>query len=158
MSAIMAATVGHSSKKSVNKRKLDALGNFRGQCSFANDPARMKKLKMQLDLAASLESIAATHIKNKELKTKNATAGLLDLAEGALEKLKSKGGDLSKITKEETCSLALRYFGTALKSSEKKDQLSALLRGLIKETPHALGLTVEELAVANSGAAAAIAT
>jgi len=94
MSAIMAATVGHSSKKSVNKRKLDALGNFRGQCSFANDPARMKKLKMQLDLAASLESIAASHIKNKELKTKNATAGLLDLAEGALEKLKSKGGGL----------------------------------------------------------------
>lgn len=157
MGVIMASTVGSVSKKAMSKRKLDALGNIRGQCAFANDPIRLKKLKSQLDLAASLEAISAAQLKAKQLKASKASSHLLEIAEAALAKLKSKGGDISKITKDEICSLALRFFGMKeLKGSAKKDDLIAQLRGLLKEQPAALGLSAEVLAVALSRATAAV--
>ena len=38
---------GEGAKQVMAKRKLDSLGNVRGDCGFANDPERMKRLKGQ---------------------------------------------------------------------------------------------------------------
>jgi hypothetical protein len=38
---------GEGDMQVMAKRKLDSLGNVRGDCGFANDPERMKRLKGQ---------------------------------------------------------------------------------------------------------------
>ena len=44
MHEIVSHAHGEGAKQAMAKRKLDALGNIRGDCGFANDPERMKRL------------------------------------------------------------------------------------------------------------------
>lgn len=57
MHEIMQHSHGEGAKQCLAKRKLDALGNIRGESGFANDTVRMGKLKAQLQLADSLAAI-----------------------------------------------------------------------------------------------------
>ena len=69
------------------KRKLDAMGNVRGTCGFANDPERLKRLKSQLQLADSLSEINKVTAEEKALKNSKDTAELVDKAPAAMLKL-----------------------------------------------------------------------
>lgn len=71
----------------------------------------------------------------------------MEKAPGALEKLKAKGGDLSKITMPELESLAFRFFGGAMLKSKNKGPMVAEVRGLVVKhrAANPLGLSDESL-------------
>ena len=57
MQSIMATVHGEGAQKSLAKRKLDVLGYVRGACGWGNDPDRLKRLKITLELASSMAEI-----------------------------------------------------------------------------------------------------
>jgi hypothetical protein len=131
MNKILSQTTGVGATKAYAKRKLDCLGALQGASCFANDPKRLKLLRDQLELASSIASINKAQAEEKHVKAQQATASLMEKAPGALEKLKAKGGDLSKITMPELESLAFRFFGGAALKSKTKGPMVAEVRGLV---------------------------
>ena len=58
MHEIAKVTTGEGATQAMAKRKLDALGNVRAHCGFANDEKRLKRLRQQMALADSLADIS----------------------------------------------------------------------------------------------------
>eukprot|EP00966_Prymnesium_polylepis_P004990 114293-Prymnesium_polylepis.1 len=106
MHEIMSHAHGEGAKQSMAKRKLDALGNVRGDCAFANDPIRMKQLRNQLQLADSLGEISKETAAEKATKTSRATAELVGKAPAATAKLKLKKSVVTELTMAEMSAIA----------------------------------------------------
>lgn len=148
MHTIMAQADGAGAKQSLSKRKLDALGNMRGTCGFANDPERLKRLQSQLELSSSLASIARAVAKERTESKSQQTAEMVALAPAAILKFVEKGEELDKLTKAEIKAIAFTHFGGAvLKDSDSKPVLVEQLRQLMTAQP-----TVRASLVANAKA------
>ena len=74
MGEIMKAAGGEGAEKRLAKRRLDATGHIQSHCVELSDPVRQKRLKSQLQLAASIAEIA--RITNQESKEKKAQENL----------------------------------------------------------------------------------
>jgi hypothetical protein len=71
-----------------------------------------------------------------EAAKSNETAALITLSGDAKEKLAKKGGDVSKITKREMCSILLSCYGVLVKeSTHAKPALMEMLVAKIAEMP-----------------------
>ena len=140
MHEIMAQAHGAGAQQALAKRKLDTLGNLRGECGFANDPIRMKRLQAQVDLATSLAHIARATAKDKSTKQLVETRQLTEMAPEAIEKLKCSDLDPGKLTKKQICAIAFTAFGgLQLKDSESKPSLVDKLAKLLAEQPDIIG-------------------
>lgn len=139
MHEIMEQAHGSGAKQALAKRKLDALGNVRGASGFANDEARLKRLRSQLQLAESLATIANAAAHEKAAARAQQTSDLVSLAPAAIAKLKEKKEDMSKLTKNEIRAIAFVHFGAAvLKESENKATLISQLEKLVEDKPSIL--------------------
>lgn len=125
---------GEGAQRHMGKRKLDAVGNLRGQCGLANDPVRLKRLNNQLNLASSLGEISKLEAAEKATKASLINSDLLALAPAATEKLTVNAGDTSKLTIKEIKSIALAKFKGTVLAGNKAAHETALKR-LIREQP-----------------------
>ena len=140
MHEIMAQAHGAGAQQNLAKRKLDALGNLRGECGFANDPTRMKRLKAQIDLATSLAEISRATTKDATAKRLVERRQLTEAAPEAINKLKHSNLDPMKITKKQICAIAFTNFGgLLLKEAEGKQTLADKLSALMAEQPAIVG-------------------
>jgi hypothetical protein len=130
---------GEGAKQVMAKRKLDSLGNVRGDCGFANDP----ELKGQLQLADSLAGISKELTEEKATKTSLLTAGLIEKAPAAILKLKEKNGDSMLITIAEMSAVAFVSFNGAVLKGDKAAHARAL-SALMKAQPTIIGLPPSE--------------
>lgn len=128
MHTIMSTTHGEGAKKAMAQRKLDALGNMRGACGFANDPERLKRLENQLKLATSIAEINKITEDEKATKKSTETAGLIAGAPDAIKKLKDKGGDISKLTIKEIEAIAFASFNGQSLKGDKAAHITALTK------------------------------
>ena len=80
-------------------------------------------------------------------------AELFDSAPGAVAKLRSKGGDVSKLFKVEMFAIALRYFATALNATLKAADLASAIQALITAKPAVLPADVVEAGPPTNAAA-----
>ena len=122
---------GEHAKQAMAKRKLDNLGYIRGDCGLANNPERVVRLKNQLCLTESLAAIAKEKDETKAANASLETAKLIELAPEAVKKLGEKGADLNKITMQEMCAIAFKYFnGATLKGNKLQHirELASLMR------------------------------
>ena len=126
---------GEGAKQVMAKRKLDSLGNVRGDCGFANDP----ELKGQLQLADSLSMLSKELTEEKATKTSLLTAGLIEKAPAAILKLKEKNGDPMLITIAEMSAVAFVSFNGAVLKGDKAAHARALST-LMKAQPTIIGL------------------
>ena len=131
---------GEGAKQVMAKRKLDSLGNVRGDCGFANDPERMKG---ELQLADSLAGISKELTEEKATKTSLLTAGLIEKAPAAILKLKEKNGDPMLITIAEMSAVAFVSFNGAVLKGDKAAHARAL-SALMKAQPTIIGLPPSE--------------
>ena len=95
-------------------------------------------MKMQLDLAKSVAVIKQAEAQAKRAKKEAAVFGLFECGPAATLKLRSKGGDVTKLFKSEMCAIAHRYLATDLDGKLKVPALAAALQALITARPHAL--------------------
>jgi hypothetical protein len=97
MGEIMKGAGGEGAVKKLAKRRLDAVGNIQAHCVELSDPVRQKRLRTQLELAASIAEIS--RMAAQESKEKKAQDGLeLDKAlPDAIVKLKKHNCDFSKL-------------------------------------------------------------
>lgn len=126
MHEVMSHVHGEGAKQSMAKRKLDALGNIRGDCGLANDPERLQRLRNQLQLADSLAEISKATTEEKATKASQATAELIEKAPAATAKLKKAKGDASALTKDEMSAVAFVSFNGAVLKGDK----AAFVKGL----------------------------
>ena len=153
LGAIMRSAGGSGGGIGLPKRKLDAMAGIRGQSGVLNDKERMRKMRAQLELAGSLAVVKHVEVEAKRAKKDAAESGLFDSAPGAVVKLRSKEGDVSKLYKTEMCAIALRYFATTLNATLKATDLANALRALIAAKPAVLpAVAVEALAATNAAA------
>ena len=137
MQQIGASVFGESAKKNLAKRKLDALGNIRGECGWANDEKRLKRLKNTLELATSIAEINKITASEKAQAQSESTLKLIELVPGALQKLGEKDGDVAALTIPQMKALAfVRFNGVVLKGN--KDAHVAALKKLIEQQPGVL--------------------
>ena len=135
---------GEGARQALAKRKLDAIGNVRGACGWANDPKRLKLLKSQLNLTASIAEISRITATEQSAKRLVATRELTEVAPAAIEKLKLAGLDANKITKMEIRAIAFTAFGgVELKDSEAKPSLVEKLTKLMAANPTVIGPAIE---------------
>ena len=157
--ALMADAGGQGAQKNLAKRKLDNIGDVKAYCGIQNDAERIRKLQAVGELAASISEIPradkAARVA-KKIKVK-VSSNLLDAAPAAVAKLKVKGGDISKLTKPQISSLALKYFGTHLLATKPKGDLVTALRKETTAKPTVLTAAMEACG-GGSGAASAAAT
>ena len=136
MHQIVSTTHGDGAKQAMAKRKLDALGNVRAQCGFANDPVRMKKLKNQLCLADSLGEINRQDAAQKAATKSAAVTELVDLAPSAIATLARNDGELKFLTKDDMRAVAFVHFGgLVLKKVDNKPKLIEELNKLVAAQP-----------------------
>jgi len=136
------------------KRKLDTTAAVRGHSGLLNDEKCLRRLRAQLDLAQLVSEIKSQERLAKKAKTEAATGELFDVAPGVLTKLRSKGGDVTKLFKNEVHAIACRYFATTLDGKLKSGYLAAALEELIKSrpgVPDAVVLEAEAAGVAAVG-------
>jgi hypothetical protein len=121
MHAIASTVTGEGAKQSLAKRKLDALGNVRGTCCFANDPQRLKRLRGQLELAESLAEINKQKTDERATLKSTATAALVEKAPEAVAKITSgkAAGDFQKMTMPEMKAIAFVKFNGKLLVGDK---------------------------------------
>tara|TARA_B110001452_G_scaffold205333_1_gene175349 strand:+ start:90 stop:1757 length:1668 start_codon:yes stop_codon:yes gene_type:complete len=130
---------GEGAKQKLAKRKIDAVGNLRGESGIANDEVRLQRLKNQLQLTDSLAEIDQEVAAERATKASQATAELVDKAPAAIAKLKENANDVSKLTMPEISAIAFTSFnGTTLKG--KKGDLVKGLHSLITKQPSVLNL------------------
>ena len=153
LGAIMRNAGGSGGTRNLPKRKLDALSAVRGQSGFLNDKAHIRKMRAQLDLAQSLAAVKHAEVEAKRVKKDTAEAELFNSAPGAVAKLRSKGGDVSKLFKAEMCAISLRYFATALNATLKAADLASALQALITAKPAVLPAVVVEAGPPTNAAA-----
>ena len=140
MHEIMSHSHGVGAQQALAKRKLDSLGNLRGTSGLANDAARLKRMRAQLELAGSLAEISKARASDDQGKKMAATRELTELAPAAITKLKCAGLDVQKITKKEMVAIAFTAFGgIALSLSEPKPTLADKLTKLMQEQPGVIG-------------------
>lgn len=137
MHVIASHAHGTDAKHSMAKRKMDALGNLRGESGFANDVERLKRLKSQLELATSMAEIDKETAAEKATKASQATAGLVEKLPGALAKLKANGGDTVKLTMPELSAIAFGKFNGTVLNGKKEDYVRGL-NALIQAQPTVL--------------------
>jgi hypothetical protein len=79
----------------------------------------------------------------------------MDLAPASLVKLNSErvNGDVTKLSKKETCTISFRFFGCMYKEANPKPVLEAGLMGLIAAQLTALPAAAEAAATAAAAAA-----
>ena len=137
MHEIIRTTHGEGAKQSMAKRKIDALGNLRGQSGFSNDPKRMKRLENQLLLAQSIGEISKQTTDARASKHSTGTSLLIGKGPDAVAKLKEKGGDASKLTRSmtEIKAVAMYSFGGVELKGDKTGHVSALSK-LITSQPY----------------------
>ena len=139
MQKIAASVFGESAKKNLAKRKLDALGNIRGECGWANDEKRLKRLQNTLQLATSLAEINKKTASEKAQAQSESTQKLIELVPGALQKLGEKDGDVAALTIPQMKALAfVRFNGVMLKGN--KDRHVAALKKLIEQQSGVLNI------------------
>jgi len=138
------------------KRKLDAIAAVRGHSGLLNDEKCLRRLRAQLALAQSVSEIKSQERLAKKAKTEAATEELFDVAPRALTKLRSKGGDVTKLFKSEVHATAYRYFSTTLDGKPKSGYLAAALGELIKSRPGVLNAVVLEAEAAGVAAMGAV--
>ena len=127
MHALMAATThGAGAQRKLARRKYDNLGYVRGQCGFANDPERMKRLRNQLALADAMAEMTRRTADEKSTKASMATAELVAAAPIAIAKLKGHGGNLTKLTMKEMEAIAFTSFNGAVLKGDKTAHVAAL--------------------------------
>lgn len=153
LGAIMRSAGGSGGTRSLPKRKLDSMAAIRGQSGFMNDKEHIRKMRAQLDLAQSLAAVKHAEVEAKRVKKDAAEAELFDSAPGAVAKLRSKGGDVSKLFKAEMCAIALRYFATALNATLKAADLASALQALITAKPAVLPAVVVQAGPPTNAAA-----
>ena len=153
LGAIMRSAGGSGGSIRLPKRKLDAMAAIRGQSGIMNDKEHIRKMRAQLDLAQSLAAVKHAEVEAKRVKKDAAEAELFDSAPGAVAKLRSKGGDVSKLFKAEICAIALRYFATALNATLKAADLASALQALITAKPAVLPAVVVEAGPPTNAAA-----
>ena len=123
----------------LSKRKLDALGIFRGESGMANSEDRMSRMRARLELSNSLAEIERARAEEIEKKKSEETADLIEKAPIAFEKLKSKGFVVSALTMREIQAAAFKYFvGSVIKDGLKKEVVRQLVV-LIRKNPSVLG-------------------
>lgn len=153
LGAIMRSAGGSGGSISLPKRKLDAMAGIRGQSGIMNDKEHIRNMRAQLDLAQSLAVVKHAEVEAKRAKKDAAEAELFNSAPGAVAKLRSKGGDVSKLFKAEMCAIALRYFATALNATLKAADLESALQALITAKPAVLPAVVVEAGPPTNAAA-----
>jgi hypothetical protein len=121
------------------KRKLDALGNVKSHSGFANDPARLKKLQGQLDLAASVAEIKRQDAAAAAALKSTATAELALKAPAAVQRLKEKQGDVGALTMAEMGAIAFINFNGHVLKGPKQVHIDGLQK-LIAAQPSVLNL------------------
>ena len=156
LGAIMKAAGGDGGLIAGPKRKLDAIAAVRGHSGLLNDEKCLRRLRAQLDLAQSVSEIKSQERLAKKAKTEAATGELFDVAPRALTKLRSKGGDVTKLFKNEVHAIAYRYFATTLDGKLKSGYLAAALEELIKSRPGVLDAVVLEAKAAGVAAVGAV--
>ena len=145
---IMKHAHGPGAMQVLSKRKLDALGIFRGECGMANSEDRMSRMRARLELSNSLAEIERARAEEIEKKKSEETADLIDKAPIAFEKLKSKGFVVSALTMREIQAVAFKYFaGSVIKDGLKKEVVRQLVV-LIRKNPSVLGQAGTAVALA----------
>ena len=137
ISAIIRDAHGDGARAKLSKRKLDCLGEVHSSCAFANSPERIERLQKKLRLASSMAAINALSSREKEEKSRNASALLLGKAPAALAKLATKNWVVSSLTMEQISAVALRYFGAVLKPGKKAFLVTQLV-SMIENQPETL--------------------
>ena len=133
MHEIMRTCHGKGAKKAMAQRKIDALGNIRGACGFANDPVRLARLKNQLQLAESLADISKVADDEKATKRSAETSILITAAPDAIKRLIEKGGNIAQITIKDMDAIAFASFAGATLKGDKAAKGNMLLKLIMKQ-------------------------
>jgi len=136
---IMKHAHGPGAMQVLSKRKLDALGVFRGESGMANSEERMSRMRARLELSNSLAEIERARAEEIEKKKSDETADLIEKGPAAFEKLRSKGWVVSALTIREIQAIAFKYFaGSVIKDGLKKEVVRQLV-ALVRKNPAVLG-------------------
>jgi hypothetical protein len=117
---IMKYAGGHGATIKMAARKLDQLGYIKAHSGVANDSARLKKLRNQLQLANSLASIERSEAAIAKKKKTDSFAERLAMAPTAVVKLAEKGGQVTRLTKKDISSLLFVYFSVDMDEVKHK--------------------------------------
>jgi len=124
--AIMEDAGGDAAKHKLAKRKLDQHGSIKSHCAIVNDPKRLKSLKNQQQLAASIAQIQRLEEANKVKTQENNLLEMRNLAPKAMLKLANKGGDVNKLTIKEIAAVLLVSHGIEMLKGKKNDYVKRL--------------------------------
>lgn len=109
---IMRDATGDGAKKKIAKRKLTNLGYMQGYCELVTSDERVKRMKQDLKLAASVAAINVAEAKEKEEKKAGEQKEVQDKAPKAVEKLEKNGRDITKLTKMEISAIMSAAYRT----------------------------------------------
>lgn len=114
---------GTGASQKLAKRKLDMFASIKSHSGVANDPSRLKRMKSQMEMAASMAEISRQEADQKAQQKKDALKVHRDLAPKAKEKLAEKGGDVNKLKKQEISAILFVEYGVDMPatSTTKKD-------------------------------------
>jgi len=130
---------GPGAMQVLSKRKLDALGVFRGESEMANSEERMSRMRARLELSNSLAEIERARAEETEKKKSGEKADSIEKGPAAFEKLRSKGWVVSGLTMRDIQAIAFKYFfGAVIKDGLKKEVVRQLI-DLIRKNPVVLG-------------------
>ena len=105
--AIIECVGGAGARLKLAQRKLDNLGYINSHCGIQNDRERMDRLKMQLQLTASIAEVKRDVIQNEEDAAKKARNDMRTRAPTAAKKYLEK----KNVTKKELCAILFAAFG-----------------------------------------------
>jgi len=121
------------------RRKLDAYAMVKAYSGMANDEKQLAGMENQNQLAASTAQIAELEKAKASKKKKKKTDDLVVIATAAKNKLLLKNNDVSKLTKQEICSLLFTCYHELVEdASILKAVLVDMLQAKISANPGAI--------------------
>jgi hypothetical protein len=131
--SIMKDCDGNGATLNLAARKLNQTGYMQRHCGLVNTDVKVRKLKKALQLSQSMATITNGQCSERAQQRVEKQLENRTLAPVALEKLKGKNGELSKITKNEI--LSIMYFYFLILGNNKKNKplvLAALMHFYLK--------------------------
>jgi len=128
---------GEGGQRKLPQRRLNTLGEINNQCVVSNDPARLKKMRLMLQLAKSIDDAKAAE-KAKKAQDKHTVRGSVHIS--SAERALSHGIECFLTT----CYVAVLYF-VMQKLTEVKARAPAAVAKYIAAGKDASKLTIREL-------------
>ena len=136
---IIRDTVGLGAQLKLAKRKLDNLGYIKSHSGIQNDKERLKRLKSQLTLAASLAEINVMKESEKSDKEEDTKNDYRKVAKQAYDKYMANINNMEKLTKKEMAAIMLVAYQDFVDMDKlKKPEMIKMLGNHVLRRPNAI--------------------